>query len=65
MKKFTKSIIFSTTLVMAATSQAQQMEEHEHKGSDKPEIQTGMPMRGQDMHMMNAKIKSIESTPII
>ena len=50
--------IFSTTLVMAATSQAQQMEEHEHKGSDKPEIQTGMPMRGQDMHMMNAKIKS-------
>ncbi len=32
MKKFTKSIIFSTTLVMAATSQAQQMEEHEHKG---------------------------------
>jgi hypothetical protein len=37
MKKFTKSIIFSTTLVMAATSQAQQMEEHEHKGSDKPE----------------------------
>ncbi len=60
MKKFTKSIIFSTTLVMAATSQAQQMEEHEHKGSDKPEIQTGMPMRGQDMHMMNAKIKSMK-----
>lgn len=60
MKKLTKSIIFSTTLVMAATSQAQQMEEHEHKGSDKPEIQTGMPMRGQDMHMMNAKIKSMK-----
>ena len=57
MKKLTKSIIFSTSLLMAATAPAQSMKGHEHQGSDKQDMQMGMNMSGKDMHMMHEKMK--------
>ena len=60
MKKLTKSIIISTSLLMAATAPAQSMKGHEHQGSDKQDMQMGMNMSGKDMHMMHAKMKAMK-----